>query len=322
MFCSMLILLIQRALHQMQRLEPDERVQADLVIDEAHNVFTPSFATLLAEGRSGGIEVAAAFQYTRQIEDEQVRAGVRSLLQNISIFRQRDFSDARAAAALAMEIFQDNIRGDTEDQRRIRIDPMDIVQQPDYRAVNLWLAHGVPQPAATATTIPMEQLVENPEAVMAREHHEREQQRRGDHPHDHGCYIQPPLVHSIKTPIVARYRTVHVDLPAWAQCPPLTTIARVGLILKPSKGEPLAYIADPVGGSQRRYAVQLPGDEMRPGWVPTGTYGVQVLVWVTGETSPRRWAPTISAKETGERELTVEIVEEPRRSLASERKAA
>ena len=158
----MLILLIQRALHQIQRIDVQERVQAALVIDEAHNVFIPAFSTLLAEGRSGGIEVAAAFQYTGQIADERVRAGVRSLLQNVSIFRQRDFQDARAAAALAMEVFQDNIRGDIEDQRRIRIDPMDIVQQPNYRAVNLWLAHGVPQPAATASTEPMEQLDRRP----------------------------------------------------------------------------------------------------------------------------------------------------------------
>ena len=164
LFCSMLILLIQRALHQIQRVEAQERVQAALVIDEAHNVFIPAFSTLLAEGRSGGIEVAAAFQYTGQIADESVRAGVRSLLQNVSIFRQRDFQDARAAAALAMEVFQDNIRGDIEDQRRIRIDPIDIVQQPNYRSVNLWLAHGVPQPAATASTEPMEQLVATPAA--------------------------------------------------------------------------------------------------------------------------------------------------------------
>lgn len=322
LFCSMLILLVQRALHQIQRRDASERVQAALVIDEAHNVFIPAFATLLSEGRSGGIEVAAAFQYTGQIADERVRAGVKSLLQNISIFRQRDFQDARAAAALAMEVFQDNIRGDTEDQRRIRIDPMDIVQQPDYRAVNLWFAQGIPQPAATAATAPMEQLVEGPAAVQARKHHEREQQRRGDHPHDHGRYIQPPLVHSIKTPIVARYRAVHVDLPAWAQCPPLSEITRVAVVLKPKKGEPLAYIAGSPDGSRRRYVVELPNDEATPGWIPAGVYGVQVLVWTAKESAPQKWAPMVGDKKTGEREMVVEIIEEPRRPLTSEKKAA
>jgi TraM recognition site of TraD and TraG len=322
LFCSMLIILVQRALHQIQRTAVQDRVQAALVIDEAHNVFIPSFATLLSEGRSGGIEVAAAFQYTGQIEDERVKKGIKSLLQNISIFRQRDFEDARAAAALAMEVFQDNIRGDTEDQRRIRIDPMDIVQQPDYRAVNLWLAQGIPQPAATANTLPMEQLVQTPDAVKARGHHEREQRRRGDHPHDHGRYIRPPLVHSIKTPIMARYRSIHVDLPGWNQCPPLATITRVAVVLKPKKGEPIAYVADSPDGSQRRYTVELPTKEDTPGWLPPGAYGVQVMVWITGEAAPRKWTPTTTDKGTGDRELTLEIVDEARRPLANEAEAA
>jgi hypothetical protein len=321
LFCSMLIVLVQRTLHQIQRAAVQDRVQAALVIDEAHNFFTPSFATLLSEGRSGGIEVTAAFQYTGQIEDERVKAGIKSLLQNISLFRQRDFEDARAAAALAMEVFQDNIRGDTEDQRQNRIDPMDIVKRPDYSAVNLWLAGGVPQPASTANTEPMERLVDTSEAVRAREHHEREQQRRGDHPHDHGRYIQPPLIHSIKAPIVARHRSVHVDLPGWSQCPPSANISRVAVVLKPKKGDPIAYVADSSDGSRRRYTVELP-EEKQTGWVPAGFYGVQVLVWITGEPAPRSWAPTVGDKEIGERELTIEVVDEPRRPLASDTEAA
>jgi hypothetical protein len=322
LFCSMLILLIQRALHQIQRIEAQERVQAALVIDEAHNVFIPAFSTLLAEGRSGGIEVAAAFQYTGQVVDERVRAGVRSLLQNVSIFRQRDFQDARAAASLAMEVFQDNIRGDVDDQRRIRIDPMDIVQQPNYRSVNLWLAHGIPQPAATASTAPMEQLVAAPAARQAREHHEREQRRRGDHPHDHGRYIQPPLVWSAITPIVARYRTVHVDLPAWPEWTPLADIVRVTVVLKPTKGEPLAYVAASPDGSRRRYAVELPAEPHAPGWLPAGTYGVHVLVWVGAEPEPRTWTPAAKDGEARNRPLALEIAEEPRRPLTSGQEAA
>jgi hypothetical protein len=315
LFCSMLILLIQRALHQMQRMEAQERVQAALVIDEAHNVFIPAFSTLLAEGRSGGIEVAAAFQYTAQIADEKVRAGVRNLLQYVSIFRQRDFQDARAAASLAMEVFQDSIGGHIEDQRRIRIDPIDIVQQPNYRAVNLWLAHGIPQPAATASTAPMEELVATPEAREAREHHERDQLRRGDHPHDHGHYIQPPLVWSARTPIVARYRTIHVDLPAWAECPTLENIARVEIVLESPGAQPIALTAEPCDESRRRYAAQLSAAPGLPGWVASGTYPAHVRVWVEGESEPRTWHPAVAERESGERELTAEILDEPRRRV-------
>jgi hypothetical protein len=311
LFCSMLILLMQRTLHQIQRLDAHERVQAALVIDEAHNVFIPSFATLLAEGRSGGIEVAAAFQYTAQITDERVKAGVRSLLQNVSIFRQRDFHDARAAAALAMEVFQDNIKGDLEDQRRIRIDPMDIVQQPDFRAVNLWFAHGVPQPAATAETMPMELLVDEPAAIEARAYHEREQQRRGDHPHDHGRYIKTPFVHSVKAPIQARYRTLHVDLPAWADCPPVDQVTRIAVVLTPDHGEPIAYVAEASDTTRRRYTAQLPLRSDAPGWLAPGIYRAEVLAWVVGDLEPSRWTPRVTDKATGERELTIELSDEP-----------
>ena len=322
LFCSMLILLIQRALHQIQRIDAHERVQAALVIDEAHNVFIPAFSTLLAEGRSGGIEVAAAFQYTGQIADQNVRAGVRSLLQNISIFRQRDFQDARAAAALAMEVFQDNIRGDIEDQRRIRIDPIDIVQQPNYRAVNLWLANGVPQPAATASTQAMEELVATPEARGARAHHEREQVLRGDHPHDHGRYIQPPLVWSAYLPVVARYRTVHIDLPAWGKCPPLAEINRVALVLKPGDDGPRTYPAEPSDESRRRYSAEVPVSVEASDWLAAGTYDLEVLVYVRGDPEPRLWVPVIDDAEVGRRELTLKLADEPHRAIVGGCEAA
>jgi hypothetical protein len=313
LFCAMVLVLIQHTLHQMQRLAPEARVQAGLAIDEAHNVFTPAFATLLSEGRSGGIEVAAAFQYTRQIKDEAVRAGVRSLLQNVSIFRQRDFSDARAAAALAMEVFQDNLRGDVEDQRRVRIDPADIAQQPDYRAVNLWLANGVPQPAATATTEPMELLASSDGAARRRRHHGREQQRRGDHPHDHGRYIQPPLVRSARVPVVARFRTLHVDLTGWAEAPAFDEITRVAVALKPFSGNPLAFTASREDASGRRFVVLLHSDPRSADWVAPGSWEVSIWCWVRGQDRPVEWHPQTFDKAAGETPMSVLVEDEPRR---------
>lgn len=110
-----------------------------------------------------------------------VRSGVKSLLQNISVFRLREFEDARAAASLAMGVFTDAIKGEVEDQRRLRLDPMDIVNSPDFQAANLWFADGHPQPVFTAHTRP---LPETPQMRAARAHHEREQRRRGYHLHD------------------------------------------------------------------------------------------------------------------------------------------
>ena len=323
LFCSMLILLIQRALHQIQRVEAEERVQAALVIDEAHNVFIPAFSTLLAEGRSGGIEVAAAFQYTGQIADESVRAGVRSLLQNVSIFRQRDFQDARAAAALAMEVFQDNIS-------RRRRGPAPNPDRPDrHRAaaqlpsVNLWLAHGVPQPAATASTQPMEELVATPAAREARAHHEREQRSAAATTRTTtGATYSRRLCGRLVTPIVARYRTVHVDLPAWAECPPLDRDRPRCGRPQADEGRAARIRGRALDGSRRRYAVELPAEPHAPGWLPAGTYGVQVLVWVGAEPEPRTWAPLVDDRRGGERKWRSRSLEEPRRPLVSGQEAA
>jgi hypothetical protein len=313
LFCAMFVLLCQKLLHQQQRKPAGERASATLAIDEAHNVFMASFATMLSEGRSGGIEVAAAFQYTGQIVDERVRAGVKSLLQNFSIFRLREFEDARAAAALAMEVFSDNLRADIEDQRRVRIDPMDIVRQPNHRAVNLWLADGVPQPAFTADTRPTEELSETPEALRAREHHQGEQQRRGDHPHDHGRYIQPPLVWSVHTPVIARFRTVHIDLAAWPGRPPIEQVERVAALLKSHGGDSIAHIALPSDASRRRFTAVLPDTKGEPGWLPEGRYTIQVLAWMTGQEEPRTWRPTVQDDDGKEFALQIELADEPRR---------
>ncbi len=188
---------------------------------------------------------------------------------------------------------------------------MDIVQQPDFRAVNLWFAQGVPQPAATAETMPMELLVDEPAAIEARAYHEREQQRRGDHPHDHGRYIQTPFVHSVKAPIQARYRTLHVDLPAWAHCPPVDQVTRIAVVLTPDHGEPIAYVAEASDTTRRRYTAQLPLRSDAPGWLAPGIYRAEVLAWVVGDLEPSRWTPRVTDKATGERELTIELSDEP-----------
>ena len=113
---------------------------------------------MLAEGRSAGLEAVFAWQYSAQIRDEVIRSGVRSLLQSISIFRMREMEDARSLAGLAMEVYSDRISIDQDEQERLRFSPDDIVKLPIHRAINLWVAHGVPRAGFLAPTLPMEQL--------------------------------------------------------------------------------------------------------------------------------------------------------------------
>jgi hypothetical protein len=174
---QLLLQLLHRSIQAQQDLPEGRRRRVSLLIDEAHNVLTPSVAKMLAEGRSAGLEAVFAWQYSAQIRDEVIRSGVRSLLQSISIFRMREMEDARSLAGLAMEVYSDRISIDQEEQERLRFSPDDIVKLPIHRAINLWVAQGVPRGGFLAGTLPMEELHNEDLAV----HHAETQRMRGGH---------------------------------------------------------------------------------------------------------------------------------------------
>jgi hypothetical protein len=297
LFGQLVILQLQKTLHQLQRRDRSSRFPVRLLVDEAHNFFSPSFATMLSEGRSAGLEVTAAFQYTAQIEDERVKAGIKSLLQNISVTRLREFEDARNIAALAMEVFSDNIGGQAEDQRRLTIDPMDIVNMPNYRPLHLWLVDGAPQPAFNqAKTWPVEPMIATPEAIATAEHHHQAQRERGWHPYDDGRPIMPPLVWTTDTAVQDIGRSVYVDLGAWHGLKNLSGgVVDIAIALG-RKGRWEGYQAVPVDDAQRRWAITVPEEPGADGWLPDGDYGVRILITDT-ENVTHQWTPAVKSGE-------------------------
>ncbi len=174
-----LLQLLHRAIQAQQQLPDADRSTVSLLIDEAHNVLTPSVAKMLAEGRSAGLEAVFAWQYSAQIRDEVIRSGVRSLLQSISIFRMREIEDARSLAGLAMEVYSDRISIDQQEQERLRFSPDDILRLPVHRAINLWVAEGTPRSGFVAETLPMEPLFR---ADVAEAHRLQQRDRGGYFP--------------------------------------------------------------------------------------------------------------------------------------------
>jgi len=172
---QMLLQLLNRAIQAQQPKPGEQQSRVALFIDEAHNLLTPSVATMLAEGRSAGLEALFAWQYSAQIADEIIRSGLRSLLQSISIFRMREIEDARSLAGLAMEVYADRISADLAEQERLRFSADDIVRLPAHRAINLWIAGGVPRPGFIAESLPMEDLYDQAKA----DHHQHAQHERG-----------------------------------------------------------------------------------------------------------------------------------------------
>jgi hypothetical protein len=176
----LLLQLLHRALQARQN-RPAEAPPVSLLIDEAHNVLTPSVAKMLAEGRSAGLEAVFAWQYSGQIRDEMIRSGVRSLLQSISIFRMREVEDARSLAGLAMEVYSDRISIEQEEQERLRFSPDDILRLPVHQAINLWVAGGTPRAGFVGHTLPMEALND---PGLAEHHRDAQCARGARHPHD------------------------------------------------------------------------------------------------------------------------------------------
>lgn len=186
---------LHSVLQQRQDAEAAESGPVSLLIDEAHNVLTPSVARALAEGRSAGLEAVFAWQYSAQIRDEVVRSGVRSLLQSISILRMREMEDARSLAGLAMEVYSDRISVQQEEQERLRFSPDDIVRLPAHHAINLWVAGGVPRPGFVAQTLPMEELHDS----QLERHHRDAQRSRGGRKVDNLPHPCPPADRSKPT---------------------------------------------------------------------------------------------------------------------------
>jgi hypothetical protein len=172
---QLLLQLLHRQVQAQQRQPEHRRRRVSLLFDEAHNVLTPSVATMLAEGRSAGLEAVFAWQYSAQIANEMVRSGVRSLLQSISIFRMREMEDARSLAGLAMDVYSDRISVDHEDQERLRFSADDITRLEVHHAINLWVAGGTPRPGFVAQTLPWEDLHDHQLAA----HHYQAQLDRG-----------------------------------------------------------------------------------------------------------------------------------------------
>lgn len=304
LFCRLLVMLVQKALHRIQGLERDDRSPVALVIDEAHNIFSPTFATMLSESRSALTEIVTAFQYTGQVRDEVVKKGIKSLLQNISVTRMRDLDDARDYASLAMELYADAIRVEREDQQRLTIDPTDIINSQDHQVFNLWFANGAPQRGFHGDTLPIEPAVERMGGRAAREQHERAQAQRGYHPHDHGRTIDPPIIWTSETPVISRDGVVYVDLTSWASRP-RGVDAAVQIVLSADEVAH-SFAAQPSDPSGRRFQTEIPPDPERPDHLPVGAY--DIAIQVTDADDRHEWKPTVARAGTpGRKRVKVEI---------------
>jgi Replication-relaxation len=166
--------MVHRALIRQQELSEPERARVALKVDEAHLLFSPTFARMLAMDRSAGLECVAAWQSLGQIEDRQLCSVILNLLRHRFVFSVAD-DDARQLADMLQTVYADVMRDDQPARQRTRISPDALMHLPNYHAACSWIAGGARVPSFIAETLPME---ENAERIEA---HLRAQRERGAH---------------------------------------------------------------------------------------------------------------------------------------------
>jgi hypothetical protein len=160
-------------LQRQQQLPEHERTRVALKVDEAHLVINESFADALATLRSAGLEVVAAWQYGEQIQDPKIRSGMMSLLRQRCMFSMGEEADAREMTTIAMSVYTDMIRTDSDSRSRLRLTPDTIFNLPNHHAICSWISRGARVPAFIAQTLPLES---DDEVVR---HHLEAQRARG-----------------------------------------------------------------------------------------------------------------------------------------------
>lgn len=167
-----LLHMIHRAIVRQQKLPEPERARVALKVDEAHLLFSKTFARMLAMDRSAGLECMAAWQSLGQIDDPEVRRTILDLLRHRCLFALSEES-ARELSAMLQPIYTDSFREDDKSRQRHRLPPDVLLNMPKYWCACSWMSKGSRAASFVAQTMPMR---EDPQRI---EHHLEAQRARG-----------------------------------------------------------------------------------------------------------------------------------------------
>ena len=174
MLLQFILHMVHRAMIRQQQLPEADRARVALKVDEAHLLFSATFARMLAMDRSAGLECVAAWQSLGQIEDRNLRSVILNLLRHRFVFSVAD-DDARQMADMLQTVYADVIRDDQQARARMRITPDALMHMPNYHAACSWIVNGARVGSFIAQTLPMQ---EDQERI---ERHLQAQRDRGAH---------------------------------------------------------------------------------------------------------------------------------------------
>jgi hypothetical protein len=164
---------LDAALSDQQGKPEQQRVRVALKVDEAHLLFSTTFARMLAVHRTAGLEAMCAWQQRSQITDPAVREATTNLLQNRFAFRTNNADDALAEIGVMMSAYATVLHGTREARDATRVQPDMLINLDVHHALCSWIAGGRRTSTFVGRTI---KPCQNPELIA---HHEWAQRQRG-----------------------------------------------------------------------------------------------------------------------------------------------
>jgi len=174
------VLSLWHAIQRQAKLPEAERIPVSLIIDEAQNFISHSFATMLAEGRALGLQLSLAVRFLGEIQDPRAEEAIDELCHNLICFRVHKVDEAKNLMHLMQRLYANNITFSEDVQALTNFAADDFLHLPDYRSICFWQSRGTLEPPFVATSIPWKPL--DADAAWVEEHERWAQTHRDDQP--------------------------------------------------------------------------------------------------------------------------------------------
>lgn len=148
------VLSLWHAIQRQAKLPESDRIPVSLIIDEAQNFISHGFATMLAEGRALGLQLALAVRFLGEIRDPRAEEAIEELCHNLICFRVHKVDEAKNLMHLMQRLYANNITFSEDVQALTNFAADDFLHLPDHRAICFWQARGALEPPFVATSIP------------------------------------------------------------------------------------------------------------------------------------------------------------------------
>jgi len=183
--CRVLMQMFSGCLHaallRQAELPPSERNEVFDHVDEAHLVLSSSYAEAMAVDRAFGLRVCLGMQYTQQIEDPKIQAGLAALCRS-AIYFGVSGEDAEMATKALAPLYSSQVRDDASTRERMQVTPDMLTALPVHFCKVSLVAQGARVAHFTGETVPLQ----FDQDVV--DHHIREQAKFGAH-----LIVDPPL---------------------------------------------------------------------------------------------------------------------------------